>query len=203
MRELRQLAQEVTLIFDEMSSVFSQYQKDSGLTCFTGCGKCCLNPEVQASVLEMIPMALSFYDRGIAESMLEKLSIENKSSCPIYLSYSLDGSFGGCSEYLTRPTICRVFGASARNGKKGKELSVCRKIKENKIFEYQSALAQPDSAPLMEEWAKKITVLSYQYSSQILPIGQALTRALETVLTKAFYSSSEENQYPENDPQVS
>lgn len=203
MRELRQLAQDVTIIFDEMSSVFSQYQKDSGLTCFAGCGKCCLNPDVQATVLEMLPMALDFYDRGIAESMLEKLSTEKKSSCPIYLSYSLDGSFGGCSEYRTRPTICRVFGASARQGKKGKELSVCRKIKENRVFEYQGASAQANSAPLMEEWAKKVTVLSYKYSSNFLPIGQALIEALEIVLTKSYYSDSGSIDYPENDPQAS
>ena len=203
MRELRQLAQEVKIIFDEMSSTFSLYQKQTGLTCFAGCGKCCLNPDVHSSILEMLPMALDFYDRGIAEVMLEKLQTEKKNSCPLYLSYSLDGSFGGCSEYQNRPTICRVFGASARQGKGGRELSVCRKIKQNKIFEYQSASAQPEKAPLIEEWAKKITVLSYQYSSHFFPIGEALIKALEIVLTKSYYSESETCHYSKDDPQVS
>jgi hypothetical protein len=45
------------------------------------CGKCCNNPEVEASVIEMLPLALRMYDEGKLEfwdkeSWVKKLEVE-------------------------------------------------------------------------------------------------------------------------------
>lgn len=191
MRELFKLSHEVSSLYQEMSDTFSDYQKKTGLTCTSGCGKCCLNPEVEATQLEMLPLAISFYERGIAEEMLEKLQTEKYQHCPLYIKYSLDGELGACSEYERRPTLCRVFGASSRIGKNGKELSVCKRIKEVKQEFYKKAEDLIEEAPLMGEWAKKISVLSYKYTKENFPIRVALVLALELVLNYHYYSSGE------------
>lgn len=192
MRELRSLSHEVSSLYQMMSDTFSNYQKSTGLTCFNGCGKCCLNPEVEATPLEMLPMAMDFYDRGIAEVMLEKLQTEKPIHCPLYIRYSLDGNFGGCGEYTHRPTICRVFGASARIGKNGREMSTCKKIRENRPHEYQEAKLAINEAPLMGEWARKVSALSYELGKEMMPISIALTKSLELVLNYYYYTSLEE-----------
>jgi len=60
-----------------MGEEFSQFQKSSGLKCLEGCGRCCANPDIEASVLEMIPLALKIHDDGKTQEWLS--IIENTS----------------------------------------------------------------------------------------------------------------------------
>ena len=74
---IREFSRELQNIYDEMGKHFSEYQKSTGLHCLEGCGKCCTNPEVEASVLEMIPFALRMYDENRLDEWLEKLETKN------------------------------------------------------------------------------------------------------------------------------
>lgn len=192
MKELRELSNQVLSIYEEMGETFSRFQKSIGLSCRTGCGECCLNPEVTASVLEMLPMAFDFLDRGIAESMLFDLETKNYPSCPLYKKLSSDGKKGMCSEYKTRPTLCRVFATGARIGKNGKELSVCKVIKEDHGEDYKKHPEYLNEAPLMSEWEKKVEVLSFYLGRDFFPIAEALKNALLLVLEYSFYISHDD-----------
>ncbi len=73
MQRLRELARLVEAVFDDLEKSFGSYQSQLGLHCKPGCGACCNNPNIEATVLEM-PLALQLYDQGKAEQVLEELA---------------------------------------------------------------------------------------------------------------------------------
>src|SRR5690606_26135422 len=118
MRQLRELSGRISQLFDEMSIEFRAYQNKSDLACLSGCGKCCLNPNIETTPLEMLPMALDLFDRGLAESTLEQIKL-GAPSCISYYATSDDGQKGFCRSYAQRPGICRMFGAAGVMNKRG------------------------------------------------------------------------------------
>lgn len=177
MESFRILALEVETIYQNAGAVFGEFQNQSGLTCLSGCGKCCLNPEVSASLLEMLPLAIELFDKQIAESTYDKLC-EGKLSCIFYESHVPDGSQGRCGVYKSRPSICRSFGASARLNKNNqKEWVVCKLIKEKA----KDSLEKVDisKSPTIGHLANKILFLDPDLGSKFYPINQALKLILE------------------------
>ena len=81
MQQLRDTASQLMILNDEIAQTYSRYQNDRKLFCRSGCGECCLHPGIEASVLEMLPLALHLYDQGIAESTLEALQQHNQAGC--------------------------------------------------------------------------------------------------------------------------
>ncbi len=73
MQQLRDTASQLMILNDEIAQIYSRYQNDRKLFCRSGCGQCCLHPGIEASVLEMLPLALHLYDTGLAESTLDAL----------------------------------------------------------------------------------------------------------------------------------
>ena len=194
MQRLRELACQVETVFSELEQVFSNYQQQSGLTCKAGCGACCNNPQVEATVLEMLPLALSLYDQGRADQVLGELELYSGFSCYHYTRASLDGLNGSCSVYKHRPAICRMFGAAAVNGKHGKDrFSVCKVIKQEKPQAWQAALidVQEIPAPRMTDGKERVRQLDYALGRQDMPINQALKAALEKVLFMTSFGGFE------------
>ena len=187
MRQLRILSGEISQLFDEMSLEFSTYQNKSQLSCLAGCGKCCTNPEIETTPLEMLPMALDLFDRGLAESTLQQIN-NGSSICISYVTSAADGKSGYCRSYLQRPGICRMFGAAGYINKSGDvALSVCRLIKEASPEQYEHAKLQANLAPKMSTWSAKIKTLEPRYSERLYPINISLKIMLEKVLTTSFY----------------
>lgn len=73
MQRLRDLSRRVEAVYGEMADTFSGYQQASGLSCRSGCGECCTQPTIEATVLEMLPLALHLFDQGKAEQTLTQL----------------------------------------------------------------------------------------------------------------------------------
>src|SRR4051812_18901933 len=107
---IREFSHNLEKLYEEMSSTFSSYQSSTGWSCLSGCGKCCLNPEIEASPLEMIPMALKLYDEGKLEAWIEKLKSTDQEFCLAYEG-DIQGK-GKCGQYSTRPSVCRMFGVA-------------------------------------------------------------------------------------------
>lgn len=188
---IQQLVQDIQSFYDEMGLTFSQYQKSTGLTCSSGCGKCCDNPNITASMIEMLPMAWDFYQRGIAEEWLEKLSQQDLSYCPVAVFSSPDKMLGRCTEYQTRPSVCREFGVSGYQRKDSKKvLSVCKYIKQGDKASLliESAEANPDQIPLMSEWTRRLSTIHPDIIHDSKPVGEAIKLALEKVLLYTQYS---------------
>lgn len=187
---IQQLVQDLQLFYDEMGTTFSDYQKSTGLNCGSGCGKCCDNPEITATMIEMLPLAWDFYQRGIAEQWLDKLNTQDLSLCPLAKFHSEDRMKGQCSEYKFRPSICREFGVSGHQKKDGtKALAVCKYIKKEADHSLiQKAESDQASIPLMSEWTRRLSTLHPDLINGYKPVGESLKLALEKVLLYAQYS---------------
>lgn len=198
MQRLRELSRRVEAVYGEMADTFSGYQQASGLSCRSGCGECCTQPTIEATVLEMLPLALHLFDQGKAEQTLTQLEeLPEGSSCSFYQRLSFDGKQGQCSVYQQRPSICRVFGAAGYRDKLGQAaLSVCKTIKADKAEKYQQHLimlsGQPP--PMMMSAKEQVSELDYALGAKHYPINEAMRLALEKVLFKAYYSNFTDDQ---------
>lgn len=182
---LRSIASQVESIYKDSHETFSSFQREQNLQCLTGCGKCCLGKEINATVLELLPTAYKLYDQKIGEDILNKLTELEESGeflqCIFYQLNSPDGHLGQCTNYDTRPSVCRSFGAAAIRNKEGKKVaSVCKLIKEARPTEYTNADFQ--NAPVIGEFARKIMSIDTTLGKELMPINTALKLALEKVL---------------------
>ncbi len=172
-----------------MWDAFSQYQAASGLNCLVGCGKCCNNPEVEASVLEMFPLALRILDENKLEEWLDKLEEPAQDHCLMYEPHTPDGSKGQCGVYKERPSLCRMFGvAGFYNKHQEVTLSVCKLIREKypdltKIRESEVS----DKTPMLITWSYRLAQIDPGLIQDRMPINQALKKALERIALYAQY----------------
>ncbi len=187
---IKQLVQDLQLFYDEMGKAFSDYQQSTGLTCLSGCAKCCDNPNITATTLEMLPMAWDLYQRGLADEWYEKLISTSSEICPLIEFASLDRMQGKCTEYKTRPIICRGFGVYGHVKKdKSKALSVCKYIKNDKDNQLiQIAESEQGKIPLMSEWTTRLLTIHPDLTSGYRPVAESLKLALEKVLLYHQYS---------------
>jgi len=164
-------------LYDEMSETFSSYQNSTGLTCLPGCGKCCENPEIEVSPLEMIPLALKL----IKEERVDEYLDDNPGICHAYRN-------GRCSEYLQRPSVCRMFGAAGYFDKHRQVLiSTCQEIK--KAHPENFAAAHNDlNAPMFTHWSAKLSNIDPQILQERFPIRKAARIAIEKVSLYAQYN---------------
>ena len=192
MTRLQQLSIEVDQVFADIGERYARYQRERGLFCRPGCGECCLHPGIEATVLEMLPLAFALLAEDKAEQTLEALAAHDKPGCFFYSWHSADGKKGQCSVYLKRPGICRLFGAAGYNGREGEvQLSVCKNIKAD----HPAALAdsiialESDPPPLIRNGKEQIRQLDYELGGLNYPINEAMKLALEKVLFEQYYSS--------------
>jgi len=195
MQRLRVLAEQLGVVYQQLGESYSLYQQQRQLFCRSGCGECCLHPGIEASVLEMLPLAISLYDQGLAEQTLEQLQQHENVGCFFYQSHSADRKQGQCSVYQHRPAICRLFGAAGYTGREGQtELSVCKVIKVDHPQAYQDTLIalESDPPPMIRNGKERVRQLDYELGGRNLPINDAAIQALEKVLFEAYYASMAE-----------
>ena len=186
---IREFSQDLQKIYDQMWEAFSQYQAASGLNCLVGCGKCCNNPEVEASVLEMFPLAVRILDENKLEEWLDKLEGPTQDHCLMYEPHSPDGSKGQCGVYKERPSLCRMFGVAGFYNKHHEvTLSVCKLIREKypdltKIRESEVS----DKTPMLITWSYRLAQIDPGLIQDRMPINLALKKALERIALYAQY----------------
>lgn len=188
----RDISKHIESIFQESNQTFSQYQTAMGLNCLNGCGACCLSKDVCASVLEMLPTAFRLIDeRGIdaCEVLLNDLIASEEKVCIFYKRTSEDGRKGHCTNYNTRPSICRSFGAAAMKNKLGeKTMSICKVIKD--AYPEKIKDLNPNEAPTIGDFAKRILLLDPNLGTKLLPINEALKEALLRALSSSYFDLS-------------
>lgn len=177
---LRSISFELMDLYHEMEQAFADTQKRSTLLCPTGCGYCCKAPTVEATVMEMIPMAISLIEQGIAEDVYERIQKENPQTCILYEDHG--GKQGKCTQYATRPSLCRLFGVAGVYSKNHeKTLSICKELKAH--YPERLPLDPQSLDPAMiNDWSSRLGTLHPELFSERLPISNSLSKALEKVI---------------------
>lgn len=194
MARLEQLSQQVLAVMAEIGQDYAKYQQDRGLFCRSGCGECCQHPGIEATVLEMLPLAFRLIAEQRADQVLADLAERDDARCYFYQSHSEDRKQGQCSVYQQRPGICRFFGAAGTTGKAGEyQLSTCRNIKTDHPVAYADTLIalESDPPPLIRHGQEQIRQLDPELASNPMPLNQALATALEKALFEQYYQSAE------------
>ncbi len=174
-----------------MWETFSSYQASMKLPCLEGCGQCCLNPEVDASTLEMIPIALKIFDDGKLEEWLTKLDGPTQDHCLFYVRGNEPWQ-GQCGIYQERPALCRMFGVGGyMNKEREVTLSICKYISQKYPAETLAAKekAKTEKAPVFAIWTSLVSNLGTPDLNQRLPINEALKRALHKISLLAQYEN--------------
>jgi Fe-S-cluster containining protein len=184
MKTLTGKVRAVQRVYTKLDREISKVQLESGMHCLSGCGECCKKPDIDATPLEFLPLALKLYDDGKAESFLEELQNNTSSTCHVFRPYVTN--FGGlCNEYPYRGLICRLFGFTARRDKEGKpEIVTCKLIKTHQEKEYQQAIDNIKNGkriPIMSEFYTRLASIDPSLA-QFYPINKAMEVAVETVL---------------------
>ena len=178
-------------VFEELQYETDRFISQSNVTCIKGCGLCCTNPKVSASVLEFLPLAFDLYHKGKAEEVLATLPLSEDSYCIILKKLSVQADAGQCSDYNNRGLICRLFASSARRNKNGgKELLICKKIKEDQKQEYEAATLAINhgmDVPLSSDFYSRLYNIDFDLAQDQLPINKAIRKAIEEVLRHFYY----------------
>ncbi|MEM8895918.1 MAG: YkgJ family cysteine cluster protein [Bacteroidota bacterium] len=182
---------DVSCIFEALDKAIADFQSVSGMDCFFGCGQCCTKPDIEASVLEFLPLASQFYEEGKDEEMYNLLSRDSLDTiCINFKSHSTSHDRGLCTQYTNRGLICRLFGYSARVDKYGKnELVTCARIKNESRDAYEKGKVHVDQGgeiPVMSNYYRQLQGIDFELANQRLPINQAMLEALKIVM--AYYA---------------
>lgn len=169
------------------------FQGWSGLTCKSGCGKCCNKADIEATVLEFLPLAHSLFLLNQCEEWLMRL--REKESVLCILFQPKDNGGGSCADYRYRGLICRLFGFSARTNKYAqREFVSCSTIKTEQISAFTETsrkVMEGEFVPVMNQYYMRLHAIDRDLARDFYPINEAIKRAIETVLHHYAYSHLE------------
>ena len=185
MKSLPQKVQQVKKVYERLDAHIDRLQQTSGLRCISGCGQCCKKPDIEASPVEFLPMALDWFDQDIHWDQYEQLQTKTEPTCFVFRPHVT--SFGGlCDAYPNRGLICRLFGYSARlNKEEQKELVTCKILKDEMPHEVSRASEAGKELPVMIHYHSRMSSIDIQLNDR-MPINLAMQKAIETVA--AYYA---------------
>lgn len=187
---IREFCENLLKNYEEMSLAFSGAQLKNNLQCPNDCGKCCENPSIEASVLEMLPMALYLHDNNLIDAYLEKIDQAMNTN-----QYCIGLQNNRCHLHPYRPTICRMFGVSGHLDKNRKlQASICKVLKETHPEDSHKVMTHPENhnLPVMTHWASKLLTLEPELLTKQMHINLALKKAIEKVAMCLAYSSEQD-----------
>jgi Fe-S-cluster containining protein len=172
--------------YREIDRKTARFQSVTGLQCPEPCGICCESKEVEATVIEMLPLAEEILLRKESDLLMERIETKIDSGdrmCALVNRVAGTTVHLRCSYYQYRPLICRLFGYASRNGRSGnKELSICKVIKKsnsNALKRAEIALNQGIDIPVYQECFMRIASMHPGMGYQLLPINYAMKAAIE------------------------
>jgi len=181
----------VERVFSQLDKKIAGLQAQSGLHCITNCGSCCKKPDVEANIIEFIPLAYHLYLEDKLETMLEELNTRDEAVCINFTPFNLNSGSGFCNQYEHRGLICRLFGYSASRDKFGEYVLVtCKLIKESQatiVEKINNDLKKGKKIPVISQYYEKVRLVDYNLSDQLYPINTAIKKALEYVAMYFYY----------------
>ena len=182
--------QAVERLFRLLEKDVATFQQATDLRCKSGCGMCCLKPDIAASPLEFLPLAYHLFKKELAMEWLEKIE-KNPAPLCVNLNALISEENGGfCNSYSHRGLICRLFGFSAMLGKDRKPLLVtCKTIKETfpeAVSQANRHISERKFTPIISHYYQQLRSIDPQMGQNTIPINEAIAEALRTVL--AYYT---------------
>jgi len=183
--------QQIMNIYDAIDRQIEIFQAASGLHCPSGCGKCCENPEVETTPLQMLPLAMTLINQDQDSKWLEKVeSLDYAGACVFYERDPLIAGNGRCGVYAWRPALCRLFGfAAVRNKHGNSELAVCKIHKQT--MPKALTTVPTNLAPNFADFTMQLANLD-PGQSQLMPINKALAIAIQKLGLAIDYQKSSE-----------
>jgi len=175
---IAQLSQKVQGLYLDMDQEVASFLQTSQLKCTAGCGECCANPEIEATMLEMLPLALFLIAEKKAEAVLDNLKNVNRAYCFFYQHEEGNIKKGQCTIYAYRPSLCRLFGVA----KVGIRWSVCKEIKDKHALAYDDLLKINPDLTSMNDWTMRLFSLDAQLGQKKMPINEATKLILEKII---------------------
>lgn len=185
---LAEKVKSVEEIFQLLDTEINTFKEWSGLKCIPDCGKCCFKPDIDATVLEFLPLAYHLYKNGQALNLYDRVVAGENNPC---LLIQAGNSGGMCGNYKFRGLICRLFGYSARLNKLGKaDMVTCKIIKTEQSTPYKQAMVLiglgERTIPVIGQYYMRLAAIDEELGRTLYPINTAIRKALEIVLQ--YYS---------------
>ncbi|MEI6437793.1 MAG: YkgJ family cysteine cluster protein [Candidatus Omnitrophota bacterium] len=180
-------------IYRSLDKETAAFKIASGLCCVNPCGQCCINSTVEATELEMLPMAAELIRSGAAEQAYQQAEDRHfEGRCVVYSSGDL---YGKCLSYEQRPLVCRLFGFAGNRDKHGRpRLVTCGLIKHSQPQQVELVLGKVAqgglNAPMMNDWVMRLSAVDPQMARESFPINTALKKALERIWLNRKYNQS-------------
>jgi len=184
--DIRQKIHKVLLLYKQLDNGLQKFARHSRMSCLPGCGKCCENPDVEASVLEMLPLALDLWQKNTAQQWWDRIeNAQGKEQCVFYEPHSSGAGKGRCGIYPFRPLICRLYGYSAKRGRDNRlALFSCLLIREDQPTQFQQAQKKINAGlkvPCISDATMKASALDPELGTKQYPINKAVQLAIEKV----------------------
>lgn len=175
----------VEKLFAKLDIKIQQFKTHSELSCISPCIKCCLKENLEASVLEFLPLAYNIFINNKVDETL-KLLETNMPYCILlnHLNIAGQNSDKGCSNYINRGLICRLFGFSASTDKYGAlALYTCKDIKQLHFEKIQKIVPNlhHSKIPLLSYWYEKFSAIDPSMANEYHKINESIYLALTKV----------------------
>jgi uncharacterized protein len=187
-----QTIQQINGIYSELDKKIEQFRISSGLKCPERCGRCCMSKNIEATVLEFLPLASHLWEIEEAEKWIAVIHrLPEKISCVLFESDPDKTGNGRCKFYPLRGLICRAFGYTASGDKYSvPRLIGCGVMRERapEIFDMaRRAVSEGLYAPLVTVFSYRLMSVDSSLGSRFLPINQAILAAIERIgLIRSF-----------------
>lgn len=178
---LQELAIRVLDQYARADEATLRFKTSSGLDCPPGCCTCCLSEKVEATVLEMLPLAFHLFRTRQAELVLKRIERQVDSNrCILFRPDRGSTNSGACSEYHCRALVCRLFGFAGGNDRRGQpRLAFCRIMRQRTTTAGADAhVAVIADLPLFHDFGMAITALHPDLGTARRPINIAIGEAL-------------------------
>jgi uncharacterized protein len=186
------ISREVLRLFLCADQDIARFANSTGMQCVPGCGHCCESVEVEATVLELIPWAMSVYQMEDIDNWIRKASDRQFSGqCIFYQPDENKPGQGRCAFYQYRPLECRLFGFAAVRNKQGKKnLVTCAFIKKVMGKKFQTIAAHINEdlpVVMMPDYVARLSQIDYGLGVKLFPINHAIIEALQRLALLAQY----------------
>ena len=180
------LAERVIEVYRVIDQGIENLKNECGLSCPFGCGTCCESPNVEASILEMLPVAIWMFESGEVDMWLEKLATKGDDpTCVFYTPETLSYGQGRCGIYPIRPSMCRLFGYAAVRDKLGNlKFGACKVMKAvspDEVAEVIAATQRPGAVLSFADASNCVASVDPVLGTARLAINRAVIRAVERI----------------------
>ncbi len=180
-----QTVRQIEKVYQRMERELSRFGQTTRVGCPSGCITCCLKPDLEASVLEFLPLAWHLVTTGQHDGVIARIE-EYPKVCASLNTLRTVTEQPGCRFYAHRGAICRLFGSAALRNLKTRRntLYSCKIQKELYADRWEEMVAQINSlkgVPLVTDYYMELQTIDPQLANDYNPINISIRKAINKV----------------------